>query len=355
MKNVLHIFGLMDKGGAELRTIEICKALKSEYKFHFLTLSNKEGSLEDEMLENGFKIFKSKNNLDFFIQLRKVIKDEKINIVHSHIFLASGLVMFISRLMGVEIRISHLRSTGNGMEGKLINDIKNLILKKVMIINSTLIVGVSNGVLEQIFRKEYKINNEKFKVIYNGFSIPAELLNIDNNKEENYNIIHIGRQNIAKNQVRLISIFNEFYKRNQMYKLILIGRKNPHINNKLIDQIEKFSLERAVTILEEKDNIFPYLLNSKALLFPSVREGLPGVVVEALISNIPVLGSNISGILELQKKFPSHIYTVSLNKTDIEWAIKLEELLNHSINRIDFTETVFYIDYSLKQFREIWK
>ncbi|MGE6368791.1 glycosyltransferase [Planococcus kocurii] len=353
MKKVLHIFGLMDKGGAELRTLEVCKALKEEYKFYFLTLSDKTGSLESNMKENGFIIYKSKNKIQFFKQLIKIIQKEKIDVVHSHIFLASGLVMMIAKILKVKIRISHLRSTGNGLEGKLTNDIKNYLLKKIMIRYSTRILGVSTGVLEEIFFKKIDEKNI-FKVLYNGFSIPSNELAEYKNQKENY-IIHIGRQNVAKNQLRAIHIFNEFYQSNSGYQLLLVGRKNPIINNLLEKEIEKLSLNNVIKILDEKENIYPDLIKSKLLLLPSKREGLPGVVIESVISNTPVLGTDLSGVIELNSHFPIHINYLSLNKDNKDWALKMEEILKKSYPEIDFTNTDFYLENSLIKYRELWR
>jgi glycosyltransferase involved in cell wall biosynthesis len=58
------------------------------------------------------------------------------------------------------------------------------------------------------------------------------------------------------------------------------------------------------------------------MLFPSLWEGLPGVVLEAASVGLPVLGSDLPGILEISNQLPN-IHTLSLLKTDEEWAQQL--------------------------------
>ena len=50
--------------------------------------------------------------------------------------------------------------------------------------------------------------------------------------------------------------------------------------------------------------------------FPSKLEGYPNVVVEALLSGLPVLASSIPQIVELKKDYPS-IQTFNLDEKDM--------------------------------------
>lgn len=50
MVKVVHIFGLMDLGGAEIRTLELMKTLQPQgVTFDFFTLSGRNGALDDEI------------------------------------------------------------------------------------------------------------------------------------------------------------------------------------------------------------------------------------------------------------------------------------------------------------------
>src|SRR5580700_7978935 len=51
---VLHIFGQMNRGGAELRTIDLLRQdALSQFEFHFATLSGRRGTLDEEITRLG--------------------------------------------------------------------------------------------------------------------------------------------------------------------------------------------------------------------------------------------------------------------------------------------------------------
>ncbi len=78
-------------------------------------------------------------------------------------------------------------------------------------------------------------------------------------------------------------------------------------NPKLVKLIQTYDLEDKVEILGFKTNPYPYIKNAKILLLSSEREGLPTVLIEALILGTPVVSTDcISG--------PSEILTAELSR-----------------------------------------
>jgi glycosyltransferase involved in cell wall biosynthesis len=47
------------------------------------------------------------------------------------------------------------------------------------------------------------------------------------------------------------------------------------------------------------DNILPYLQAADAFIFPSEKEGMPNVVLEAMAAGLPIIASQIDGVVEL--------------------------------------------------------
>jgi len=78
-------------------------------------------------------------------------------------------------------------------------------------------------------------------------------------------------------------------------------------NPELVKLIKKFGLEEKVEILGFKTNPYPYIKNAKILLLSSEREGLPTVLIEALILGTPIVSTDcVSG--------PSEILTGELSE-----------------------------------------
>ncbi len=111
--------------------------------------------------------------------------------------------------------------------------------------------------------------------------------------------INVGRLDKQKNQLELIrqfALFHEADKNN--IKLLIIGSGEEEA--KLSGEVEKSSLGEFVKILPYVNNPFRYIRGAKALVFPSVYEGLPNVVLESMVLGCPVIAADcLSGPREL--------------------------------------------------------
>ncbi|MBK5462549.1 glycosyltransferase [Peribacillus sp. TH27] len=327
-KNVLKIFGKLDPGGAELRTLDLIKEIKllnQDIKFHILVLGGKEGSLDSTFRDLGVNIYYIKlKKFDFIIKFFMLIKKEKINIVYSNVFLFSGFFMLLSKIFRVPHRITHIRTLYDEKEN-FIRKYRNKVLKLLIKKYSNYIVGVNESVLLENFGTEI-YQNTKFQILYNGIKNPRrfEIKDIDDN---NINIIHIGRQTKAKNHKKLIRIFVEINKKLPNSYLHLVGKPDEMIEKEIMQLISKNNLDEKVIFWGVQENVYSHLNNKKVMIFPSIREGLPGVLLEAMSMGIPVVASDISPHQELTRYF-SYLKVINLNKSDLEWAKEIIEIIS---------------------------
>ena len=81
-------------------------------------------------------------------------------------------------------------------------------------------------------------------------------------------------------------------------KLILVG-DGPD-KEKLKSLVKKLNLENDVIFLGKKSNPYIWMKNSKAFILSSKYEGLPTVLIEALILDVPSISSNcLTGPIEI--------------------------------------------------------
>jgi glycosyltransferase involved in cell wall biosynthesis len=66
----------------------------------------------------------------------------------------------------------------------------------------------------------------------------------------------------------------------------------------LREMITHLQLNDAVSFLGMVENVPEYLQAADAFVFPSVREGLPNVILEAMASGMPIVASRISGVTD---------------------------------------------------------
>lgn len=156
----------------------------------------------------------------------------------------------------------------------------------------------------------YPLVKDKIYTVPNGYDIKK----IKNDSKEStqdfdfifeqYNcIITAGRLNKQKGQWHLIKILPEIKKQNPKVKLIIMGEGE--LENDLKALCKKMALyyycykdhlsvnENAdVFFIGFKKNPYAYYAKSKLFLFPSLYEGLPNALIEAIICNTTVIAAN---------------------------------------------------------------
>ena len=247
------------------------------------------------------------------IQLRKIIKREKINIVHTHTPKAGLIGMLAAFLAGTKIRLHTVAglqfSETSGIRKKILIAFEKLTYKLAhqVMPNSQ---GVYNYIVQNNLCKPGKL-----KMLANGATIGLDLNKyrrtpeIDDEAErikETSNIssadfvcCFIGRITKQKGIEELITAFQEIFAVHANVKLILLGRYEQHldpIGEKFINYIQ--SNPRVIHFGFQTD-IRPYLAMSNLFVFPSYREGLPNVVLQAGSFNLPCVVTDIPGSNEI--------------------------------------------------------
>lgn len=154
---------------------------------------------------------------------------------------------------------------------------------------------MKNGVIKEIPELE-----EKLEVIYNPFDMEKIKIKSndyseikDNEKkllEDNYIIMVSRLDNVQKDFDTLIKAFKIVNQKRKDIKLYLLG-EGPD-REKIENMIKDEDLQEYIKLLGVKRNPYPWIKNSKLLVHSSRYEGLPTVLIEALILNKIVISSN---------------------------------------------------------------
>lgn len=149
------------------------------------------------------------------------------------------------------------------------------------------------------------INIKNTITIYNFFDIKKliklskkklekkEDLKIFQNKK-NFFLINVARfGSIQKGQSFLIRVMKEVVSKNKNIKLLIIGWDSDE-KNKYRALIKVLNLNKNITYLGKRNNVFPYLKKSNCFVLSSIFEGLPLVLIEALSCSIPIISTDCS-------------------------------------------------------------
>ncbi len=114
-------------------------------------------------------------------------------------------------------------------------------------------------------------------------------------------LISIGRLTKQKNFELLINFFYKLSFKYSKFELVIIGEGEDEL--KLKNLSKKLKIEKKVHFLGYQKNIFKYLKNAECFILTSLWEDPGFVIVEAALSNIPIISSNCpNGPEEIIKK-----------------------------------------------------
>ena len=152
--------------------------------------------------------------------------------------------------------------------------------------------------------KLYPFLQEKILRIYNPFNFERIL----KNAEEYYLDTEVMKKDFAVSVMRLTENSKDFdtlikawqilEKKNINFKLYILGEGID--KEKIENKIKLANQEENIILLGNVKNPYPWIKNSKMLIHSSKFEGLPTVLIEALILNKIVISSNcVSGPKEI--------------------------------------------------------
>lgn len=267
------------------------------------------------------------NPIKYFFALIKLMKTKKYDIVHVNGNSATMTIeLLAAKISGIGIRIAH--SHNSTCEAKKMDKLMRPIFYHLY--NYAFACGHDAG--EWLFpNKEYTIikngrNPEVYK--YNVISRKKmrEVLNID---DDVIALGHVGHYyNNQKNQEFLINVFKNLINKKLNVHLYLVG--DGEKKNEIYDLVNNLNLSKYVTFLGNINYIPDYLQAMDFMIFPSLFEGLPLVVIEWQIAGLKSL---ISSSISEECKLCDLVHFESLNKGISEWTRTIIHLISEKNDR----------------------
>jgi hypothetical protein len=100
-RNILHLFGRMDRGGAEMRTLDVMRrADRGRFRLHFCALSGRRGELDEEIRSLGGEVHLLPLSASFPWKFRRLLREGRFDVVHSHVHYPSGYLLRLAAKEG---------------------------------------------------------------------------------------------------------------------------------------------------------------------------------------------------------------------------------------------------------------
>lgn len=260
-------------------------------------------------------------NLFSWIRLYMYMRENRFTTVCDFTGNFAGIPLCIAFFAGVEKRISFYRGAENHFEMTLLRIQYNNFVRWLTLHYSTVILSNSQAALDY-FYPVINRGNPFFKVIYNGVDTSKFVRSDKTAILEEFNIPvgafvvgHTGRVCYAKNHNTIIEVAIKLCSTHKDIYFVLAGKG---VDSTYREKIEKLQLEPQILLLGYRDDVARLLNIFDLFYFPSVTEGQPNSLLEAMTSGIPIVASNIAPIKE---SVPSSIHHLLLNPLDVDAAV----------------------------------
>lgn len=294
-------------GGAEngiIRRISQLDRNKFEIKICFLFADN---PYQDAFKKLDIPVcsMMMRHNKQFqgLIKLVRYLKDEKPHILHTHFTNSDYYGVILGKILNIPNIVSTFHMMRDWRRTRRFKDKLRHWLTLPVLKMFDRILTVSDSVKESAIHYD-KLNSEKIVTIYNGINItkykPQKEMLINNEFKENDNtkiIGTVGRLCVEKGQKFLIKAMPLIKKQSPESKLVIVGEGE--LRKTFEELIIKLNLHNSVILTGYRNDV-PSILNKfDIFVLPSLTEGLPNSLIEAMACALPCIVSNIQSCAEL--------------------------------------------------------
>ncbi|MBI5675206.1 MAG: glycosyltransferase [Nitrospirae bacterium] len=282
-----------------------------------------------------------KNNLDFAALFRfyRYIKKFKPDIINFHSFRAALWGRLIARIAKVPVVLYSVHNKWGGAVHHFLDrslsrltdaivpfstSVKNYLLYEEKIpakfVENPIYIGID-------IKKFSDINEDDVKLLRQELGI-----------KEGQNIIgFVGSISKQKGLIYLIESVRKLNLNFPDLRCLIIGEGSEEETLRKI--IVKYKLENNFTFMGQRYDIYNLLHVMKIFVLPSLWEGLPQVVIEALAASCPVIATNVNGTPEIIAHKKNGWLVPPADAEELSKAIEL--LLSDKVLRKELAENGF--------------
>lgn len=300
---VLHLLDTLNRGGAEMQVLDVCRNAR-DFGIDLTLATMKGGTMEADFRASGADFVKLNRRfpVDIFLasQLRKIIKEREIEIVHGyqaveglHLYLATRGLKRVKKILSFQ---------------GFLTDKKNRATLKFLIRRMDANVVVSRG-LQKWHSEVDKLETKNFHVIYNGADEKRLQPTQKSLRKElglNENVLLVGMvgnfyRDPRKDQMSLCKALPKVFTEIAGAHCVFAGMTEPGAEEKR-DACIRFCAENGIAgkvhFLGARSDIPDVLAALDVFVFSSLHEGLPVAVSEAMLARVPMIVSDIEPLLE---------------------------------------------------------
>ncbi len=330
---VLHVFGPMDRGGAEGWLMHILRIMDHDrYRMDFLVHVAEPKEYDDEIRALGSNVIANPHTrrpFRYTRELKRVLADEgPYDIVHSHVHQYSGFVLRIAKQAGVPIRIAHSHIDAATAEARasLPRRAYLTLMHRWIKRYATDGLAASRQAADDLFGPNWDAD-PRFRILPCGVDFdpfaaaacPADVRAEFHIPPGAFVVGHVGRFIGVKNHAFLLDVAAAIVARtpdvDTRFLLVGVGE----LRAEMKERADRLGIGARVVFAGSRSDV-PRLLRGgmDLFLFPSLLEGLGLAVVEAQAAGLPVVFSDV--VPREADIVPPLVHRLSLDQSASTWA-----------------------------------
>jgi len=261
-----------------------------------------DGPIADEIRGLGIPVIDlgmtAKWRLDAFWRLYRLLRRERPTILHTWMFHANVPGRVLGRLAGVPIIITWRHSINIG------GALREFINRWTAQLDDRIVATCE--LVRQVEIERARVSSDKVITIYNGidvqgysasplaaarvrqtFNVPADALLMGT----------VGRLHRAKGLADLLAALAQVRERIPTVRLLLVG--DGELRGELEAQTQSLGLSSVVTFAGIRADVPEILAALDIFVLPSLWEGMPLVLLEAMAASLPVVVTAVGGTPEV--------------------------------------------------------
>lgn len=249
--------------------------------------------------------------------LNQLIQDLKPDIVQANSGDTLKYSIFSKKVFGWKIPVVFRNASE---VGRYLNSLLQKKLSEYLYKQVSGIASVSMASKKDILM-HFPFLEGKTHVIPVGLEPHTEMKSLALHPVGKRHIVHVGGFSFEKNHSGLIDIYSLILKQTNNVHLHLVG--DGPLKLEIEALVRKKGLAKKVSFYGFVDNPLSYIASADVLVLPSVIEGLPGVLLEAMYLKTPVVANNVGGISEIVNERTGNLIAKENNEAFADAALSV--------------------------------
>lgn len=313
---VLHLIPTLASGGAERQLLNLVSTSSNDVIEHVVVMIGGDSFFASDFAKIGCRVLDLGIHgkhpfISAALQFRRVIKNERPNVINSWLYDANVSARLAGLGLGIPIVTSlqsadydpSARDAGNWNPHKVrglrwIDKITYELAKPYFVACSKFV--------KASYSCNYGIHEDKTVVIYNAVNSDSLKAGVDEVmalREEldlpadAFVFLNVGRLDRPKNHKIAIDAFSKIAGEIPQSFFLIAG--NGPLESQLGEHVRSLKLDKRIRLLGRRSDIGALLRLANVFVFPSLLEGLPVALAEAMFAGLPCVASRIEVFEEI--------------------------------------------------------